>query len=300
MAGSDAFNLFSIVLVDNLSVSFNVLGGFFQSVTLSLEGVQDVSLGEGLSSGEFFTGDAVGEVLEFSDGGVKDFSSVRSSTSNGKTEETSIGEVEVNGTSSINPVVFIKKVLVDSAGSASTSGGGRSASNDGVKDLEGEDILASPRSRSEGKTDSDVVVFSDNSVFTTEVVGGFSSVGVTGDGGDEGELRFNEFNEFLVVFNTSGNNEDSVGVDVFKLELLEDVSGKVLIVVVRASKGVTKTVSTESSSQKGIVEGLTSSEVSFEFVFVGNLGLSGVGSNDGSGFKGTISNHVEDVDDVVL
>lgn len=84
--------------------------------------------------------------------------------------------------------------------------------------------MAGPGEGSESQSQSDFIFISLVSVFTSDVFSGLSLDGVSGGSGDEAELGFNEFNEFLMVFNTSSRNEDSVGVDVFKLELLEDVS----------------------------------------------------------------------------
>jgi len=179
MTGSDAFDLVSVVLVDNLSENFNVLGRFFKSVSLSFKSTQDVGLSKGLGSLELIVADAAGKALKFRDGSVKDVASIARSTSNTETEKTSIREVEVDGTNGIDPVVFIDEVLVNSAWGSSTTSWGGGRSNQSGKDLESEDVLTLPRSRSKSKTNSEVIVFSLDSVFTSDVVGSFSGVGAS-------------------------------------------------------------------------------------------------------------------------
>lgn len=107
----------------------------------------------------------------------------------------------------------------------------RGVTNEGTEDLQSEDILAVPRSRSESQGQSDIVGISVVSEFTTSIFRSFSGVSLSFNSGDEGELRFDEVNEFLMVFNTSSADGDSVGVNILKLELLDDVVGEVFNVV---------------------------------------------------------------------
>lgn len=147
-------------------------------------------------------------------------------TGDGKTEKTRIREVEVDGVGGVNEAVFIEEVGGGSGVktfSGATSGERGGVTEEGADDLQSKDVLRSPRSRSESQSQSNVVGVILVSVFTSDVFSGLSLVGLSVSSGDEAELRFNELNEFLMVFNTSSSDEDSVGVDVFKLELLEDV-----------------------------------------------------------------------------
>ena len=212
-------------MVNDLSESFNVFNGFFESVLLSFEGSQDVRSSSILGSFEFFSGDG-GQSLQFGSGSFEKLVGMAGGTGDGKTEKTRIREVEVDGVGRVNETVFIEEVGRGSGVetfSGATSGERGGVAEEGADDLQSKDVLASPRSRSESQSQSDVVFISLVSVFTSDVFSGLSLGGVSLSSGDEAELRFNEFNEFLMVFNTSSSNEDSVGVDVFKLELLEDV-----------------------------------------------------------------------------
>lgn len=210
-------------MVNDLSVSFNVFDGFFKSVSLSLKGSQDVRSGGVLGSLEFFVGDG-GQSLQFGGGGFEELVSIAGGTGETETEETSVGEVEVNGVDGINETVFIEDVGGASVVKSAVATPGVGGAEEGADDLQSKDVAARPGDGSESQSQSDVVFIGLVSVFTTSVFGRLSLSGVSGSGGDEAELGFNELNEFLMVFNTSSRNEDSVGVDVFKLELLEDVS----------------------------------------------------------------------------
>lgn len=212
-------------MVNDLSESFNVFNGFFESVLLSFEGSQDVRFSGILGSFEFFSRDG-GQSLQFRSGSFEELVGMTGRTGDGKTEKTRIREVEVDGVGGVNETVFIEEVGGGSGVetfSGATSGERGGVAEEGADDLQSKDVLASPRSRSESQSQSDVVFVSLVSVFTSDVFSGLSLGGVSLRSGDEAELRFNEFNEFLMVFDTSSSDEDSVGVDVFKLELLEDV-----------------------------------------------------------------------------
>lgn len=65
-------------------------------------------------------------------------------------------------------------------------------------------------------------------------------------------------------------------------------------------EGKTETVVTISGLEEGIVDQVTSLQISFKFVLEMHLVHGDVSSNDGSGFKSAVSHHVEDIDDVVL
>lgn len=210
-------------MVNNLSVSFNVFDGFFKSVGLSLEGSQDVRLGGVLGSLEFFSGDG-GQSLQFRGGDFEELVSVAGRTGDAETKETSIGEVEVDGVDGINEAVFIEDVGGASVVKSAVTSPGVGGSEEGADDLQSKDVAARPGDGSEGQSQSDVVFITLVSVFTSGVFSRLSLGGVSGRGGDEAELGLNELNEFLMVFDTSSRNEDSVRVDVFELELLEDVS----------------------------------------------------------------------------
>lgn len=64
--------------------------------------------------------------------------------------------------------------------------------------------------------------------------------------------------------------------------------------------GETETVVTESSLEEGVIDQVTSLQISFKFVLIVHLVHSDVSSNDGSGFKSAVSHHVEDINNVVL
>jgi hypothetical protein len=65
-------------------------------------------------------------------------------------------------------------------------------------------------------------------------------------------------------------------------------------------EGKTETVVAISGLEEGIVDQVTSLQISFKLVLEVHLVHGGVSSNDGSGFKSAVSHHVEDIDDVVL
>mmetsp|Transcript_24358 Transcript_24358/g.21510 ORF Transcript_24358/g.21510 Transcript_24358/m.21510 type:complete len:246 (-) Transcript_24358:115-852(-) len=103
-----------------------------------------------------------------------------------------------------------------------------------------------------------------------------------------------------MVFDTSTDDVDLVGVDVLELELLEDVGVEVANVVLQSVDGHTETLDTESGLQQVVRNFLTSGEVFSQFV--GPLGLvhSDISRSSRSWFKSAISHHVEDINDIVL
>jgi len=120
--------------VDNLSVSFNVFNGFFESIGLSLESTQDVGLGGVLGSLEFFFGDG-GQSLQFGGGDFEELVSVAGGTGETETEETSIGEVEVDGVDGINETVFIEDVGGASVVKSAVTSPGVGGTEEGADDL---------------------------------------------------------------------------------------------------------------------------------------------------------------------
>jgi hypothetical protein len=121
-------------VVDDLSVSFNVFNGFFESVGLSLEGSQDVRLGGVLGSLEFFLGDG-GQSLQFGGGNFEELVSVAGGTGDAETEETSIGEVEVKSVDGINETVFIEDVGGASVVKSAVTSPGVGGTEEGANDL---------------------------------------------------------------------------------------------------------------------------------------------------------------------
>lgn len=181
------------------------------------------------------------------------------------------------------------------AWAASGEGGGRSQQS--VQDLEGENIVGSPRDGLEGEGQGDFVGLTGDSGLTSDIFSSFSGLDLTLDGGDEGELGVDEVDELGVVLDTGGTDEDSVGVDVFQLELLEGSGGQVLVVVLEAVEGETQASETVGGVQEVVVD--VSAVVLVQVVGVGVLFDADGGSDCGSGLEGTVGHHVEDVDDVV-
>ena len=64
-------------------------------------------------------------------------------------------------------------------------------------------------------------------------------------------------------------------------------------------EGKTETVVRESSLEEGVIDQVTSLQVRFKFVLIVHLVHGDVGSNDGSRFKGAVSHHVEDINNIV-
>lgn len=298
MVSSDAFNVVNVLLINDLSEDLDVSNSFLESVLLSFKGGKDVSFSDTLCSLEFFVGDG-GQSLQFTDSSLEELVGVAGGTSDGKTEKTRVREVEVDGVDGINVAVLVEEVGQSSTVESSGGGVRAGVSEEGIYNLQGEDVLSSPSSRLESQSQSGGVFVVGVSVFTSQILGSFSSTSVTLDGWDEGELGFNKFNEFLMVFNTSSSNEDSVGVDVFKLELLEDVSVQVFIVVGGAVEWVSETSVTVGSLEEGIVDQVASLQEGFEFVLVVHFTHGSISSNDGSWLKSAVSDHVEDINDVV-
>lgn len=287
-----------MLLINDLSENFNVLNSFLESVLLSFETGQDVGLSDTLCSLEFFVGDG-GQSLQFTDSSLEELVGVAGSTSDGETEKTRVREVEVDGVDSIDVAVLVEEVGQSSAVESSGAGVRAGVSEEGIYNLQDEDIVGSPLSRLESQSQSGDVFIVLVSVFTSQVFSSLSLGDLTLDGRNEGELGLNELNEFLVIFNTSSSNEDSVGVDVFKLELLEDVGVQVFIVVGGAVEWVSEASVSVGSLEEGVVDQMASLQQSFEFVLVVHFAHGSISSNDGSWLKSAVSDHVEHINNVV-
>ena len=132
--------------------------------------------------------------------------------------------------------------------------------------MEGKDIFVSPGDGLEGKTQGEFIRIGDNSGFTSKIFRSFSSLDFSGDSGDEGELRFTEIDEFLVIFNTSSADEDSGRVDVFELELLKDISSQVFDVLLQSVKRHTESLKSIGGFEQAFVE--VSTQLSLQVVGV--------------------------------
>lgn len=91
-----------------------VLSGLFESIRLSFKSSKNLVLEDALGESKFVSRDGRSKCLEFSDSQVEDVLRLVSGTSHAQTEETRVGEVEVQGFRSINVRVLLEQVLAES------------------------------------------------------------------------------------------------------------------------------------------------------------------------------------------
>lgn len=124
-----------------------------------------------------------------------------------------------------------------------------------------------------------------------------------GHGEDFTETFLNEFDVFVVVLDTGGDDEALLGSDVVHNELLEHAGINVTNVAGCSQKRHTESVVTIGGGEEelSIVRSrVVLVQVVSEVVGLLVLGLSNVGGEDRAGFKSDINHHLEHVDGVVF
>lgn len=212
--------------------------------------------------------------------------SVAGSSGKSESEESRVGELSVEGGTSIDVRLLggqsIESVSVEESGS----------------ELEGPSVSRLPVGSLEVEGDSEGVVLSQVSDFSSLVLGWVSGLGA-GSSWNIGELVLNQVDELLVVVNSGSGDEDFFWGNVLELELLEDVAGEISDVALKSLEGETESLESVGGSEDGVVEVLTGLQELVELVGILVLGLSDLGGDDGSWLESAIGDHGENVDDVV-
>lgn len=260
--------------------------GLFKSIGLSLESDEDIGLQDILGSVEFISGDGSGKSLQGGNGVIQKSLSVAGSSGKSESEKSGVGELSVEGGTSIDVRLLggqsIESVSVEEGGS----------------ELEGPSVSRLPVGSLEVESDSEGVVLGQVSDFSSLVLGWVSGLGA-GSSWNVGELVLNQVNELLVVIDSGSGDEDFFWGNVLELELLEDVAGEISDVTLKSLEGETESLESVGGSEDGVVEVLTGLQELVEFVGVLVLGLSDLGGDDGSWLESAIGDHGENVNDVV-
>lgn len=150
----------------------------------------------------------------------------------------------------------------------------------------------------EGQHNMDVIGFSQVPDLSTDVFGDFAFGGLGGEDGG-GEFLIDDVNKFLMGFNSCSRDDDPLGGEVGGLEFLDDVGGEIVDVAPETLDGHSESLSAESCLEDAIGEDLVAAEEGLQLVGVGVLVHADAGGDVVLGFEGRISDHGEDIDDIV-
>jgi len=134
--------------------------------------------------------------------------------------------------------------------------------------------------------------------FSSDVLGGLSGSGSVGTG-DGSQFGLNKVHEFFVSLDSGSTNHDIFGSDVFKLESLKNVGTQVINISRVSVKGHTKISKAIGSSEKFVIHVFSVVKLFSQFLRVVIFILSNTCGDYGSGFKRAISNHIENIDNIV-
>lgn len=150
----------------------------------------------------------------------------------------------------------------------------------------------------EGQHDVDVVGFSQVSHLAADVFRRLALGLLSGqDGG--GELLVDNINKLFVGFNSGGRDYDAVGGKIRGLELLDDVRSEVVNIAAEALNGHAEPLAAVGGLEDAVSEDLVAAEEGLQLVGVGVLVHAHAGGDVVLGLEGGVSDHGEDVDNVV-
>lgn len=145
--------------------------------------------------------------------------------------------------------------------------------------------------------------FSPGTTLSTDILRWLASILVLGHTMELTETLTDKVNVLTMALDTRGNNETFLGSDVVHHELLHGSGVEVTDIVFETKARHSKGVVTVGSAEEHVLivrEGIVLAKMLMQVVRLLILGHRYVGSQDRSGFKGTIYHHLEHVSHVVL
>lgn len=206
-----------------------------------------------------------------------------------QSEKSGIFVAGVEGLSSINEGVLGEDVSLDSSGFSVVS-------EDFLGDQQWEGALVI--GSLESKRNMNGAWLSEVSDFTSQI-GGRWSWGRFGWQLSEEHFFIDQINEFLMIFNTSGSNNNFVRSNKGVLEVLDNISCQVGNIAFISVQFAAQTILTEGSQVDGIIEGLISSKMWVKLMTLLIFMHTNTGCNKVLRLECAISHHGEDIDNIM-
>lgn len=239
----------------------------FESISLFFKSEEDISLQDIFGSIQFISRDGGSDSLQAGNGVIQNSLGIAGRSRESESEKTGVREMGIERSSRVN-IGLLGSQSIESI-SVEESGG----------ELESPSVSGFPVGSLEIESDSNRVILSQISDFSTLILSSFSSFSAVSSWNIR-ELVLSQVNELLVVVNTGSSNENFAWGDILELELLEDVAGEVSDVALESLEWETESLKSEGGSENGLVEVLTSLQELIELVRILVLGLSDLSSND--------------------